>query len=239
MLATVFDKVCVTAEWRTLLEPTTLTLAQQHTAIIGANGSGKSTFLKLISGLVQPTYGHVSVDGMDTIDQAPAVRARVGYVFAAPEAQLIMPTVSEDLELSLSVAGRRKRRAATPAHKFAGVQENVDTILDRFGLTGHNHTPVHALSGGQKQLLALAGVVIANPEIILCDEPTTRLDMLWRRRLIKILFDLPQQLIIATHDLDLAQQCERVIVIDEAAVVFDGEPAKAIAMYTDLMLERP
>lgn len=220
----VFEGVSVEVPQRTLLHPTSIELGDHRIAVIGANGSGKSTFLKLINGLVQPTYGHVTVSGLDTIDQANRVRGLVGFAFAAPEAQLIMPTVSEDLEVSLTVLRRRKRldTAQNP---------DMEQVLSAFGLSGHSNSPIHSLSGGQKQLLALAGVVIAGPQIILCDEPTTRLDLIWRRAMIARLFDLEQQVIIATHDLDLAQECDRGIVIDNGSVLFDGAPDQAVAIY--------
>ncbi len=224
----VFEGVSVEVPQRTILQPTSIELGDHRIAVIGANGSGKSTFLKLINGLVQPTYGHVTVSGLDTIDQAKQVRGLVGFAFAAPEAQLIMPTVSEDLEVSLSVARRRNKIGrANPL--------DLARVLTDFGLTGHSNSPIHSLSGGQKQLLALAGVVAAGPRIVLCDEPTTRLDLVWRRAMIGKLFDLEQQVIIATHDLELAQHCQRTIVIDKGWVVFDGPPDHAVALYRDLM----
>lgn len=224
----VFEGVCVEVPQRTILHPTSIELGNHRIAVIGANGSGKSTFLKLINGLVQPTYGHVTVSGLDTIDQARQVRGLVGFAFAAPEAQLIMPTVSEDLEVSLAVARRRNKIGPANSVDLAGV-------LTAFGLSGYSNSPVLSLSGGQKQLLALAGVVVARPQIILCDEPTTRLDLVWRRTMIAKLLNVEQQVILATHDLELAQQCQRAIVIDEGWVVFDGPPDHAVAFYRDLM----
>lgn len=224
----VFNGVSVEVPGRTILHPTNIELGDHRIAVIGANGSGKSTFLKLINGLVQPTYGHVIVSGLDTIDRAKQVRGLVGFAFAAPEAQLIMPTVSEDLEVSLTVARRRAKLGTVNSPDLA-------RVLNAFGLSGHSNSPIHSLSGGQKQLLALAGVVIAGPQIILCDEPTTRLDLVWRRRMITQLFDLKQQLIIATHDLDLALQCDRAIVIDNGSVLFSGAPDQAVMVYREHM----
>src|SRR5690606_18486758 len=90
---------------------------------------------------------------------------------------------------------------------------------------------VHTLSGGQRQLLAIASVLAVEPQILVADEPTTLLDLRNSRRIGALLTSLPQQVILVTHDLDLAEQCDRVIVVDEARVAFDRTPAEAVAWY--------
>jgi biotin transport system ATP-binding protein len=208
-----------------ILEPTTLALAERRVAIIGANGSGKSTLARLINGLVLPSTGSVTVDGHDTRRDAAAVRRRVGFLFTDPSAQLIMPTAAEDVALSLRrmVKGKDERaRAATAA-------------LDAIGLGDKGSVSVHALSGGQRQLLALAGVLAVGPSIIVADEPTTLLDLRWRAHVDALLADLGQQVIEVTHDLDAAARADRVIVMDSGAVAFDGKPRAAVAAYRRLM----
>lgn len=134
-----------------------------------------------------------------------------------------MPTCLEDIALSLrrTVKDKRERLAQAQA------------ILDELGLGDKTDTPVHALSGGQKQMLALAGVLASGPEILVADEPTTLLDLRNTRLVSEQLFALSQQLILVTHDLDLALRCERALVIDEARVAFDGAPADAVEYYRD------
>lgn len=100
-------------------------------------------------------------------------------------------------------------------------------------LADHAHDSVHSLSGGQRQLLALAGVLALEPTIVV-DEPTTLLDRANTRRVGDLLFALDQQLVLVTHDLDLAARCDRVLVVDAARVVFDGSPSAAVARYTAL-----
>lgn len=209
---------------RTLLAPVTVTLAERRVAVVGANGSGKSTLARLVNGLVTPTTGTVRVDGLDTVRDGAAVRRRVGFVFTDPDAQLVMPTAAEDVALSL-------RRTVPAAQRPAAVL----AALEQFGLADHAQTPVHALSGGQKQLLALAGVLAVGPAVVVCDEPTTLLDMRWRQVVDELLDGLDQQVLLITHDLAAAERADRVLVVHEGRVVADDTPAAAVAAYRQLM----
>jgi len=211
-----------------ILDATTLTLEEDRISIIGANGSGKSTLARLINGLVLPVSGTVSVDGLDTAKHGARVRRKVGYLFTDPSSQLIMPTAIEDVTLSLRriIDDRRERDAAAMA------------ALEEIGLGDKADVSVNALSGGQRQLLALAGVLAVTPSIIVADEPTTLLDMRWRAHVGTLLRALPVQLIEVTHDLDSASRADRTLLVDRGAVVFDGDPREAIAMYRDLMFGR-
>lgn len=211
-----------------ILDATTLTLEEDRISIIGANGSGKSTLARLINGLVLPVSGNVLVDGLDTAKHGARVRRKVGYLFTDPSAQLIMPTAIEDVTLSLRriIDDRRERNAAAMA------------ALEEIGLGDKADVSVNALSGGQRQLLALAGVLAVTPSIIVADEPTTLLDLRWRAHVGALLRALPVQLIEVTHDLDSASRADRTLLVDRGAVVYDGDPREAIAMYRDLMFGR-
>jgi biotin transport system ATP-binding protein len=209
----------------TLLHPTTVELTEHRIALIGSNGSGKSTFARLLNGLVEPTSGSVTVDGLDTIDDGPAVRRRVGFVFTHPDAQLVMPTCIEDVALSLRRTIKDKKQRTARARE----------ILDGIGLGDKADTSVHALSGGQKQMLALAGVLATDPAVLVADEPTTLLDLRNTGIVADRLFGLDQQLVLVTHDLDLAARCDRALVIDGARVSFDGDPDEAVAHYRGLV----
>jgi biotin transport system ATP-binding protein len=206
---------------RVVLAPTSLTLTERRIGIIGANGSGKSTLARLLNGLVSPTAGRVLVDGVDVGRDGAAVRRRVGFIFTDPAAQLVMPTCVEDVELSLR---RHVKRAAAR-------RERALEVLGRFGLADHADVSVHALSGGQKQLLALAGVLATEPEVLVADEPTTLLDLANTRRVAELLFTLDQQLVLVTHDLEQARRCDRALVVDDARVRFDGPGDAAVADY--------
>ncbi|WP_432478900.1 energy-coupling factor ABC transporter ATP-binding protein [Nocardioides sp. GXQ0305] len=204
-----------------VLEPTTLTLTEQRVTLVGANGSGKSTLARLVNGLVTPTTGRVLVDGLDVARDGAAVRRRVAFCFTDPAAQLVMPTVAEDVALSLrrSHPDRAERREAAVA------------VLERYGLADLADRSVHTLSGGQRQLLALAGVLATGPDVLVADEPTTLLDLRNTREVADLLFALPQQLLLVTHDLDLAQRCERALLVEAGKVVADGPPAEVVDTY--------
>lgn len=208
-----------------LLGPVTLDLTEHRVAVVGANGSGKSTFARLLNGLTLPSSGTVRVDGLDTARDGAAVRRRVGFLFTDPDAQVVMPTPIEDVALSL-------RRTGVPARERDAVAR---AWLDRVGLADRADLPVRALSGGQRQLLALTAVLATEPDVLVCDEPTTLLDLRWRRVVDALLADLPQQVVQVTHDLDAAARADRVLVVDGGHVVHDGTPAAALDAYRTLM----
>jgi len=213
---------------RAVLQDVTLEIDGPRVAVIGANGSGKSTLARLLNGLVLPTQGTVTVDGLDTRRDGAAVRRKVGFVFTDPDAQIVMPTVAEDVAFSL------RRKDLTAAQRTERVRE----VLDRFGLAGHADHPAHLLSGGQKQLLALASVLVIEPEILVCDEPTTLLDLRNTRIVSDLIEALPQQVILVTHDLDQAKGWPRVLVVDEGRVVADGPGETSVQAYRELMADR-
>ena len=210
---------------RILDAETTLRLAERRIAVIGANGSGKSTLLRLLNGLVLPTSGHVLVDGLDTRDQGREVRRRVGFIFTDPLAQLVMATAADDVELSLrrDVPDRTERRRRALA------------LLEQRGLGRFADQSVYDLSGGERQLVALTSVLAADPVIVVADEPTTLLDLRNRTLIQRALSEVGQQVIVATHDLEIAADADRVLVVDEGRVVADGAPGPTIASYLELM----
>ena len=217
--------VTVTApNGRTLLADVTLTLTERRIAVVGANGSGKSTLLRLLNGLVVPSRGRVLVDGLDTMTDGAAVRRRVGFVFTDPLAQLVMPTPIEDVALSLR---RTLPRAAR--------RERAAELLAAYGLGHVQHSSVYDVSGGERQLIALVSVLAVEPAVVVADEPTTLLDLRNRNRIREELGRLDQQLVVATHDLELAADAERVLVVDEGRIIADGPPETAIASYVELV----
>lgn len=211
-------------EPKSLLADIALELTEQRIGVIGANGSGKSTLLRMVNGLVQPTSGAVLVDGADTVGAVRAVRRQVGFVFTDPLSQLVMPTGREDVELSL----RRSVRNGQERRRFA------EATLDRFGLLPLADQSIYELSGGERQLMALAAVLAVNPSVLVLDEPSTLLDLRNRELLRRTLSGLDQQIIMSTHDLDLALDMDRVLVIEAGRVVFDGGPAAAVDAYRAL-----
>jgi biotin transport system ATP-binding protein len=210
---------------RVVLDGVDLALAERRIGIVGANGSGKSTLARLLNGLVVPTSGRVTVDGLDTRKNGAAVRRRVGFVFTDPDAQIIMPTVAEDVAFSLRRSGLSR----------AEVADRVTVALDRVGLADHAEHPAHLLSGGQKQLLALTSVLATDPAVLVCDEPTTLLDGRNARRVAGLLGRLPQQVVLVTHHLDQLADYDRVVVVDEGRVVADDAPVVALKVYASLL----
>ena len=205
----------------TLLTNVSAELPERRVAVIGGNGGGKSTLVRLINGLMEPSSGRVTVDGIDVAKDTTAARRAVGFVFTNPTSQLVMPTVAEDVALSLRRTIKDRRRRTERAHE----------ILREFGLDHRADTSVHALSGGQQQLLALAGVLACEPRIVVADEPTTLLDLRNSRLVADRLFDLEQQLVVVTHDLDLAARCDRALVVEGGRIGFDGPAPAAVEHY--------
>ena len=220
-----FEQVAQSFGDRSVLRDINLHLTEHRIGIIGANGSGKSTLVRMINGLVTPTSGTVTVDGQNVAKHARDVRRKVGFIFTNPDNQIVMPTVQEDVAFTL------RRRGLSAAE----IAERTAAALAQFGLSEHAEHPAHRLSGGQKQLLALAAVLVAEPATIVADEPTTLLDARNARRISELLQTLPQQVIVVTHHLHLVEEFDRVIVIDEGAVVADGAPAESLAAYQTLL----
>jgi biotin transport system ATP-binding protein len=209
---------------KVLLQDVTLDLSERRVGVIGANGSGKSTLLRLLNGLVEPTEGTVTVNGADTVRKVRAVRQQVGFVFTDPLSQLVMPTGREDVELSLrrSMRNGAERRA------------KADAVLDRFGLLPLADQSIYELSGGERQLLALATVLAVEPDVLVLDEPSTLLDLRNRELLRNTLAGLRQQVIMSTHDLELALDMDRVLVVEAGRIAFDGGAAAAVEHYRSL-----
>lgn len=210
---------------RVVLRSVSMTLTERRIGVIGANGSGKSTFARLLNGLVVPDAGTVTVHGAGTAKDAATVRRLVGFVFTDPDAQIVMPTVAEDVAFGL-----RKRKLGKDK-----TERLVAEALERVGLTDHADHPAHLLSGGQKQLLALTSVLVTEPRILVCDEPTTLLDLPNTRRVLDLIDALPQQVVMVTHDLDSVAGYDRVLVFHEGRLVADDGPGPAVAFYRALV----
>lgn len=209
---------------KVLLTDIDVRLDERRVAVIGPNGSGKSTLLRLINGLVEATSGRVVVDGLDVARQGKQVRRTVGFTFADALSQLVMVTPVEDIELSLrhAIPNRAERR------------ERALAILRDRGLERVAHQSIYELSGGERQLVALLSVLAVDRTIMVCDEPTTLLDLRHRNRMAATLLELPQQLIFATHDLDFAARADRALLVVDGRIAADGVPAEVIDGYREL-----
>jgi biotin transport system ATP-binding protein len=218
-----FKNVSVERERRLVSTDLSLTLSEQRIGLVGPNGSGKSSLVRLINGLLLPKTGQVWVDGLDTTKEVVAVRRKVGFVFQNPDNQIVFPVVHEDIEFGL------KQREPDPKRRALRAQ----AALERLGVGHLIERSVHTLSGGERQLVALAAVLATEPEILVFDEPTTQLDLRLRNRFERHLAELPQPALVVSHDLALMQQMHRVLVIDQGRLAFDGAPTEALAWYQE------
>lgn len=187
---------------------------KESIGLIGANGVGKSTLLKLLVGLLLSPYGTISInDMMVQKKNLPAIREKIGYVFQDSNHQLFMPTVFEDVAFGPRNYG----------YSSSEVDKRVMQALQKVHMTAFKDTPIYKLSGGQKKLVAMATILSMNPDIILLDEPSSTLDPRNRRYLIHILNEMRVLKIIASHDLDLIfDTCQRTLLLSNHQIIADG-----------------
>ncbi|QND49752.1 ABC transporter ATP-binding protein [Rhizobium lusitanum] len=219
-----FDNAGVDFGTRAALLPLSLTLSERRIGVIGLNGSGKTTFARLINGLSKPTTGRVTVNGLDTVGDAKSVLGKVGYIFQSPQNQIILPIIRDDITFGLKARGLGK----------AEIEAAVDGILDRFGVRHLAERRAHELSGGELQMAALCSVLVTGPDILILDEPTNQLDLRNRALVQKTIAALPESVIVISHDLPLVEDFDRVLLFDQGRLVADALPAEAIARYREL-----
>lgn len=220
-----FDDVNLVRNDQKILHNLNVTTSEHRIGVIGANGSGKSSFARLLNGLLVPTDGSAKILGHDVNQSTKDVRRQVGFVFQNPDNQIVYPVVSEDIELGL------KGMDIPKAERKAKVEE----ILSRFNLLHLKDRSVHMLSGGEKQMIALSSVLIMQPKMIVFDEPTTLLDLRNRNAVASTIMALEQYVVLVTHDLELLSEFDRVLVFDEGRIAADDSPKEAIAWYKQKM----
>ena len=210
---------------RQVLENVTLTINERRVGVAGANGSGKSTFARLLNGLLIPDEGRVRVDGIDSRDDVRALRRHVGFVFQNPDNQIVFPIVEEDIAFGL-------KNLKLPKEELS---RRVDEVLERYRLGHLRDQATHLLSGGEKQMLALAAVLVMEPRYVVLDEPMTLLDLRNKRLVLEVIRDIEQPLVLVTHELDHLAELDRVIVFDNGRVIADDAPGSAIRRYVEAM----
>lgn len=213
-----FRGVSVSKGGRPILRDIDLELGERRIGIVGRNGSGKSTLARLCNGIERPSHGTVAVDGQT---DRKALRRAVGFVFQNPDSQIVYPIVSEDLEFGLKNLGLPKPE----------IRARIDAILARLGLDPLRDRLTHQLSGGEKQMVALAGVLVMEPRVIVLDEPATLLDLWNRNRLMTVLRELDQTVIMVSHHLDLLDGFDRVLHVGDGTILDDGPPDRVIPAY--------
>jgi len=219
-----FEQAEARFEGRTVLHPLTLSLCERRIGVIGLNGSGKTTFARMINGLVLPAAGRVTVNGFETSKDGDQVRALAGFIFQNPQNQIVLPILKEDIALGLSTRNLPK------AEKEAA----VSGILARFGIGHLTDRRVHELSGGELQLAALASVLVTKPDILIMDEPTNQLDLRNRALVERTIHNLDENIIVISHDLDLIAGFDRVLLFHEGRLAADGLPAETMTRYREI-----
>ena len=186
----------------------------ESVGLIGANGAGKSTIMKIMLGLLAPSEGEVLVDGVLVEKTSLSdVRRKLGFVLQDSDNQLFMPTVFEDMMFAPLNYKMTKEEA----------ENKVDEVLESLDLMYLKNRYNHRISGGEKRMAAIATILAMEPEAILMDEPTTALDPVNRRIVINTINKLPQLKLITSHDLDMIlDTCERVILLSKGGIVADG-----------------
>ena len=189
-------------------------------AIIGHNGSGKTTFAKHFNGILLPSGGYVYVSGMDTANEELIIeiRRRVGMVFQNPDNQIVATVVEEDVAFAPENLG----------YPSEEIRRRVDEALKIVGMYEYRRHAPHLLSGGQKQRIAIAGVLAMQPECIVFDEPTAMLDPRGRESIIRIMCDLRDNhgvtVVLITHHMDEAVKADRLVVMSDGDIIMDGKP---------------
>lgn len=196
----------------------------EYVALAGHNGSGKSTLLKHLNALLIPTAGTVTVDGLDTRDPSSQRRIRrvVGMVFQNPDHQIVGMTVEEDVAFGPG-------NLALPPRE---VRECVQEALARVELEGYESRAPHTLSGGEKRLVSIAGVLAMKPRFIALDEPTAYLDPVSRRRVLDLIAGLHRQgmgILHVTHSIGNVVDADRLLVMERGSIVLDDRPEAACA----------
>jgi cobalt/nickel transport system ATP-binding protein len=191
----------------------------ESVGLIGANGAGKSTVMKLLLGLLTPKSGEILVDGVPVGKKTLAeIRRKLGFVLQNSDNQMFMPTVYEDMIFAPLNYGLSREEA----------ERRVDAVLEKLGLQELKHRHNHRISGGEKRMAAIATILAMEPEAVLMDEPSSALDPYNRRLVINTIRELRQTKLITSHDLDMIlDTCERVVLLSGGAVAADG-PADQI-----------
>lgn len=212
--------------------------AGDFVAVLGHNGSGKSTFAKHLNALVMPTEGTVYVDGMDTKDSGNtlSIRQTAGMVFQNPDNQIVGTLVDEEV-------GFGPENIGVPTEE---IWERVEKSLKAVGMYQFRSASPNKLSGGQKQRVAIAGIVAMKPKCIVLDEPTAMLDPLGRKEVLNVLYELNRKenvtIILITHYMEEVIDADYVYVMDGGKLVMDGTPRQIftqVEMLKSMRLDVP
>ena len=222
-----FENVSLSLNARKLLNAVTLDIQEQRVGVIGRNGSGKTSFARLLCGLLAPSSGRVRVNGNDLFKHRAAALKTVGILFQNPDHQIIFPTVLEELSFGLTQQGQRKAEA----------MQNATKILQQFDRLDWAERTIATLSQGQRHLVCLLSVLAMAPPLLVLDEPFAGLDLPTKTYLQNLLYGLDQSVLHITHDLQALAEYERVIWLEKGQVVGDGLPKHIIPTFENAMAQ--
>lgn len=189
----------------------------EKVGLIGPNGSGKTTLFLLLAGILTPDSGSLRI--LDSAVETGSFNKNLGFVFQNPDNQLFCPTVRDDLGFGLLNLGYSRDEAYSM----------IDEYLNHAGMSDLAERAPHNLSGGEKRMVSIAGVIIMNPAIVILDEPESSLDSRARRQLIEFLGDSEETLLIASHDLEfLLETCGRTVLLDNGRICADGPSSETM-----------
>ena len=222
-----FENVSLSLNARELLKGVSLDIQEQRVGVIGRNGSGKTSFARLLCGLLAPSSGRVRVNGNDLFKHRAAALKTVGILFQNPDHQIIFPTVLEELSFGLTQQGQRKAEAI----------QNATKILQQFDRLDWAERTIATLSQGQRHLVCLLSVLAMAPPLLVLDEPFAGLDLPTKTYLQNLLYGLDQSVLHITHDLQALAEYERVIWLEKGQVAGDGLPKNIIPAFENAMAQ--
>ena len=222
-----FENVSLSLNAREVLKGVSLDIQEQRVGVIGRNGSGKTSFARLLCGLLAPSSGRVRVNGNDLLKHRAAALKTVGILFQNPDHQIIFPTVLEELSFGLTQQGQRKAEA----------MQNATKILQQFDRLDWAERTIATLSQGQRHLVCLLSVLAMAPPLLVLDEPFAGLDLPTKTYLQNLLHGLDQSVLHITHDLQALAEYERVIWLEKGQVAGDGLPKNIIPAFENAMAQ--
>lgn len=223
-----FDTVSLSLEGRSVLGPISLTLAERRIGVVGVNGAGKSSFVRLMAGLVKPDQGVVRLGEADVFTDRKAALRGIGVIFQNPDHQILFPTVLEEIAFGLRQLGASADQADAQAR----------SVLAQHGRAEWADRNCHTLSGGQRHFLCLMAVLAMAPRVVVLDEPYAGLDIPTSMHLHRAIEALEQRVVMVTHDPRVLVGFDRVLWLDQGRVAADGAPAEVLPVFEAAMAER-
>jgi len=220
-----FENISLCKQGKRIIGPLTLTLKQRRIGVVGQNGSGKSTFARLLAGLIAPDDGQVLINGTNVFKDRKATLTNIGVIFQNPDHQIIFPTVAEEIAFGLQQQGLTKDAAMARALQVLASHDREDWA-DR---------NTHVLSQGQRHYLCLMAVLAMEPHLIVLDEPYAGLDIPTSMGLHRELEGLDQSLVLITHDPAALKGFDRVIWLEDGVVFMDGAASEVLEAFTTEM----